>query len=95
MAALIATYMLNADLGIITYLLGRQDFLWLGDPQWAMVSIILLVVSLSPTTGRHFVACWLNYPHPSATSVLLSAFRWCAARRASFEPDHLRQAAAG
>jgi ABC-type sugar transport system permease subunit len=42
-AALIATYMLNVDFGIINYLLGRQ-VLWLGDPQWAMVSIILLDV---------------------------------------------------
>jgi multiple sugar transport system permease protein len=42
-AALMATYLLNPDFGIVNYLLGRE-IPWLGDPRLAMVSIIALDV---------------------------------------------------
>ncbi len=42
-AALMATYLLNPDFGIVNFLFGRP-IQWLGDPRLAMISIIALDV---------------------------------------------------
>jgi len=80
-AALIATYMLNADFGIINYLLGRQ-VLWLGDPQWAMVSIILLDVwRTTPFVFLVLLAGLQSIPTERYEAAALDGAGWLAAFR--------------